>query len=577
MNFKTKSFIVLLIISVFLLSSCEVYQTLYGTGPQKEMKKENEYTKVIRVEGETAKSPETLGKTVYSSAVAVQHDPFKAGQNPLGPFDKGKSLGFALGQWLDASGIGIYSVKDAENAMLDLSFKKLIPNGVYTLWCSRVTFPPEPKMVDIPCGKEDGSDNIFNADDKGNGYFSVGLKPLEASTKENAALIALAYHSDGKTYGASPGDFGANSHVQLFFLVPLMTENKTVLEAPIKFTNHINAGFPEQDVFIEYEEPVQAMNETKTTGEVVMENKSSDTEKTHTEQSAENDNGIKPKVITHSSEEQTGEKAKEKPIVVVVQETDLVSLVPKAEDPDKNTNLAFTFTSPLSEKGEWQTNYGDSGQYTVTVTASDSESTTSREVLIIVNKKEEPPKIDAAKPIESGLAIDEMQSIDFNVDASDLNKDPLTYNWKLDGKETGTESKYTYQTTYDNAGTHTVKADVSDGLSSVSKIWSVDVKNVNRKPVLQKISDIKAKETDKIVITALATDDDQDPINYSISDSRFKQEGNVFTWQTDYDSAGTYQVTATAADWKDKSEQTFSVSVENVNRPPVITDIVQKS
>lgn len=270
------------------------------------------------------------------------------------------------------------------------------------------------------------------------------------------------------------------------------------------------------------------------------------------------------------------EKPKEKPVVVVVQETEFVSLSPKAEDPDKDSSLVFTFTSPLSEKGEWQTTYGDAGEYTVIVTASDGELTTTKDVLIIVNKKEETPTIDIAKPIESGLAIDETQAIDFSAVASDLNKDPLAYTWKLDGIDVGNENKYTYQSTYDDAGTHTVKVDVSDSLSSASKIWSVNVRNVNRKPVLEKINDIKAKETNNIVITALATDADKDTITYSISDKRFSQEDNVFTWQTDYDSAGTYEATLSASDGQDTTEQEFIVIVENVNRPPVIIDIVQK-
>ncbi len=273
---------------------------------------------------------------------------------------------------------------------------------------------------------------------------------------------------------------------------------------------------------------------------------------------------------------EAAETPSEKPIVVVVDETSLVSLTPRAEDPDKDTTLAFTFTSPLDEKGEWQTTYGDSGEYTVTITASDGELTTTKDVLIIVNKKEEAPTIDTAKPIESGLDIDETQSVDFSVAASDLNKDPLEYAWKLDGDDVGDEEQYAYQSTYEDAGTHTVKVDVSDGISSASKIWSVKVNNVNRKPVLEAMEDITAKETDKIVITALATDADRDSITYSISDKRFVQEDNVFTWQTDYASAGTYDVTVFASDGQDTTEQSFNIAVENVNRPPVITDIVQK-
>ncbi len=196
--------------------------------------------------------------------------------------------------------------------------------------------------------------------------------------------------------------------------------------------------------------------------------------------------------------------------------------------------------------------------------------------MIIVNKKEESPTIDSSKPIESGLEADETQSVDFSVEASDLNKDPLSFSWKLDGVESGTDGKYSYQTTYDDAGTHTVKVEVSDGFSSTSKIWSINVKNVNRKPVLEDIDDMEVKETDKVMITALATDDDKDSITYSISDKLFMQEDNIFTWQTDYDSAGTYEITVSASDGQDTTSKTFMLNVENVNRPPVITDIVQK-
>ena len=561
MNFKIKSLFALLIISVFLLSSCEVYNTLYGSAPKEPVMAGPD--EVLRIDGAQAEDPAVLAKTVYSSSEPTQHDPFKTGENPLGPFPKGKSLGFTLQQWLSAGGIGIYSV-DGDKADLDLSFKNLVPKGTYTVWCSRLTFPPEPKMENMPCGAEDGSENSFISDEKGMGTFSLKIKPLEPSSKETASAVVLAYHSDGKTYGASPGDFGLNSHVQLFFILPEPTGNATKFEVPIKFTNHIDAGLPEQDVFIEAPEKAAA---PAATGESVAEEEVADKEETP----QETDN-----VEVIQSEETSSEKPKEKPIVVIVQETDRVSLAPKAEDPDKNTNLAFTFTSPLDENGEWQTNYGDAGQYTITITASDGELTATRDVLIIVNKKEEAPTIDSAKPIESGLSIDETQSVDFNLVASDLNKDPLMYSWKLDGVEAGTDSKYSYQTDYDSAGTHTIKADVSDGISTASKIWSVDVKNVNRKPVLEKISDIKVKETDKVIITALATDEDNDPITYSISDKRFAQDSNVFTWQTDYDSAGTYEIKVSAGDGKDTVEQTFTLAVENMNRPPVIVGISQK-
>ena len=176
-------------------------------------------TMVLRVEGETAKDPTVLSQKVYASSEAVAHDPFKLGTNPLGPYPKGLALGFSLEQWLGAKGSGTYTV-DGDTANLDLIFDGLVPNGVYTVWCSRLTFPPNPQIVDRPCGAEDGSQNSFKAFANGAGEFKLTMKPVEESTQQTASVIALAYHSDGKTYGVSPGDFGLNSHVQIFFLVP---------------------------------------------------------------------------------------------------------------------------------------------------------------------------------------------------------------------------------------------------------------------------------------------------------------------------------------------------------------------
>jgi hypothetical protein len=175
--------------------------------------------KLVRIEADAVKLPANLATMVYASAAPVEHDPFKLGTSPLGPFARGAPLGISLEQWLAGTAKGTYAVngKDAE---INFTAQKLVPNGVYTVWCSRLTFPPNVKIVDAPCGKADGSQNVFKADAKGNGRFRLKLSALPDSNAETATVIALAYHSDGKTYGASPGKFGLNSHVQLAAMLP---------------------------------------------------------------------------------------------------------------------------------------------------------------------------------------------------------------------------------------------------------------------------------------------------------------------------------------------------------------------
>jgi hypothetical protein len=37
-------------------------------------------------------------------------------------------------------------------------------------------------------------------------------------------MLAINYHSDGKTYGGLPGAFGLNAHVPIFAMLPRRAE-----------------------------------------------------------------------------------------------------------------------------------------------------------------------------------------------------------------------------------------------------------------------------------------------------------------------------------------------------------------
>jgi hypothetical protein len=169
------------------------------------------------VPGEEA---EVLDLPIYAASELVDHDLFGTGDAPLGPYGKGMALGMTLGEWLAASGQGSYTVI-GDRAKIELTFEKLVPDGIYTVWCSRVSFPPNIEIVDKPCGAADGTQNIFTADAQGNARFELELAALPPSSAETASVIAIAYHSDGQTYGAYPGDFGLNSHVHLAASIPV--------------------------------------------------------------------------------------------------------------------------------------------------------------------------------------------------------------------------------------------------------------------------------------------------------------------------------------------------------------------
>ena len=70
---------------------------------------------------------------------------------------------------------------------------------------------------------------------------------------------------------------------------------------------------------------------------------------------------------------------------IEVVEGDLVKLKLVAYDEDGDP-LEYTFSAPLDENGEWQTEIDDYGEYSITITVSDGKTETEEEVKLIVNK-----------------------------------------------------------------------------------------------------------------------------------------------------------------------------------------------
>lgn len=279
--------------------------------------------------------------------------------------------------------------------------------------------------------------------------------------------------------------------------------------------------------------------------------------------------------IEAPDEEEGVSVVQETAVVIIVEETDLIDLEPDATDPDGDP-LTYSFTSPLDSIGDWQTTYGDAGEYTVTITASDGDLSASQDVLILVNRKEESPTINSAVPEETTLTIREDNVIEFRVSASDLNDDELTYTWLVDGEEVSSDTSYTLELGFESAGSHTVKIGITDGLLETSEIWAIAVENVNREPEMGEIENIVLRETEPVVIVVEGSDPDGDDLTYIVDNENFAQEGNVFTWDTTYDNSGSYDITITVTDGDRSVSQQINIVVENVNRAPVFLGIEQR-
>jgi hypothetical protein len=75
--------------------------------------------------------------------------------------------------------------------------------------------------LDLPIGERDGSQSVFTTDSKGQATLDIKFEHcLQLTDTQLASGLAVALHSDGKTYGPEPGGFGKVTHVQLFAMLP---------------------------------------------------------------------------------------------------------------------------------------------------------------------------------------------------------------------------------------------------------------------------------------------------------------------------------------------------------------------
>ena len=162
-----------------------------------------------------------LDAPLYTIETPQPHDPFDV--NKSGPFKKGQSLGISLRDWLGATGQATCHCEGGWGTF-NATFENLIPEAVYTLWHIFVPAPPtEPftGALELPMGDRDGTQSIFTTDCEGNAEVNLRFERcLELGNHQLKTGVAIAYHSDRKTYASSPGPFGKVTHVQLFAMLP---------------------------------------------------------------------------------------------------------------------------------------------------------------------------------------------------------------------------------------------------------------------------------------------------------------------------------------------------------------------
>ena len=271
-----------------------------------------------------------------------------------------------------------------------------------------------------------------------------------------------------------------------------------------------------------------------------------------------------------------------------VNETQKITLNVNAFDPDYDDTLIYSFSQPFDQNGTWIPGYEDAGEYVIDIGISDGQYSDSQQVNVIVFEKDRAPIIGAV-PLQS---INEKETLSLEIEAFDPDGDEVILSAiSLPEGATFKNNILEWQPEYWHAdknlfvkilnyfGIDLIKGNgkfaavinaKGKDLESQETIF-INVIHVNRAPTIQNIPDITIKEGETLSFEPIAEDVDNDKLKYSYAG--FVTRNN---YKTNYEDEGEYEVIVTASDGLLSDSTTLKVTVENVNRAPVMEKINQQ-
>ena len=271
----------------------------------------------------------------------------------------------------------------------------------------------------------------------------------------------------------------------------------------------------------------------------------------------------KIKIIVYEKNQEPYLKEKK----LIIKETQTANLKTLVGDPEGDL-VTYYFPSPFNKQGLWETNYGDSGNFVIPFIASDGKLSVQLRAEVEVQHTNQPPVIKSSFSAEKLIRLNEDETLKFNVEADDRERQPLTYSWKLDNEEISQdfygEKKFYFQ----SAGEHTLTIKISDGERETEEEWNIDIKNVNRAPDLSKLEELKLEvyESELIKLDLPEKDADGDKLDYEF-EAPLDKEGK---WQTDYEDSGDYLLKVKATDGELETSAVVKIKVLDVDRAPIL-------
>ncbi len=166
------------------------------------------------------------------------------------------------------------------------------------------------------------------------------------------------------------------------------------------------------------------------------------------------------------------------PKEIKIKETEIVSLSPKVLDKNKDY-VEITFSKPLDENGEWQTDYESAGEYTITITADDGEAKVSETTKLYVENVNRAPEI---ANIEKEISINEGETLELSPVVTDPDGDEVDISISQPVGNDGV-----WEIGYTENGEYIVTITADDGQDITEEKITLIVNDVNMPPEIMDI------------------------------------------------------------------------------------------
>ena len=264
----------------------------------------------------------------------------------------------------------------------------------------------------------------------------------------------------------------------------------------------------------------------------------------------------------------------------------------QGSDPDQEDQNSLVYTGINLPAGavlegsefRWTPTYDQSGEYTLEFKITDGKLNDTKAVVLTVNHVNRPPVIE---PV-AAQAVDENKILTVKItgsdpDTEDQGKWILSAEQLPEGAQFNSEtSTLTWTPTFIQSGSYTITMKNTDpqGLVATQAVL-ITVNHVNRTPVFAAIPAQTIAENAPLSLTITAGEDpdteDADKIVYKVEGlpegAAFDPVTRVFTWTPGFEQSGSYDVAISMTDGQFTVPQTMKITVEHVNRTPVLDEI----